>query len=471
MNFGRQFRHGTFITLISQLFKVFIGLFITAILSRLLSAEEYGIVAIVFVFLNFFDLLSQMGLGIGIIQYKNLSDTELSFLHIFSIGISICMSLLFILISPLIVKFYHEPLYYKLIPVLSINLILTGYRLVPEALLRKNFCFKKLNFFLLFSESIGGISAVILAYQGWGVYSLIFKNIITNTLLIILEHFKREFKFEWNLKFRGLKNLYSFSFYQFIYNIINYISNNLDNLLIGKYFNVYQLGIYDRAYKLAKYPLDNIKGVLSNVLYPLLSQYQNQREKLHSLYLQALKLILILFIPASAIILVMSKDIIYILYGPGWYDASTILQILASTIWVQIVTILGGIYLQSISRTDLLVKTGIYSNACMVTGILLGLFWGAKGVAVGYTVSYYIGFILSFKLIYKTMNKSFKEFGSLLILPILISICFTMIVINLQLIIQNPFLRFAIQGIIVIILYLLLIKKLLSMEAFKDILH
>lgn len=471
MDFGRQFRKGTIITIISQVIKVVIGLVITAILSRLLTPDEYGIVAIIFIFLNLFDLFSNVGFGVGIIQYKDLTDKEISCIHILSIGLSIAMMLLFIICSPAIVVFYREPLYYRLIPVVSLNVLLSGLRVVPEALIRKNLQFKKLNTFFLISDILGGICAILLAYLGWGVYALILKSIITNVGLIIMESIHPEFTFSWSTERKGLGKLFFFSFHQFIFNIINYLTRNLDDLLIGRLSTAYQLGIYDRAYKLAKYPLDNVKGIMTNVLYPLLSLYQENLQELYALYLKVLQLFLLLFIPLTAVLAAMGEEIIIILYGDAWSSTIPIFQILALSIWTQVISSMASIYLQSISRTDLLVKTGIYLNVFTVLGIITGLFYGILGVSIGFSVGYYMGSVLSFRLVFKTMNKGIGDFMQLLFKPVMIAAFNVVIIYIIKFLIPSIVLRVFVEALSVLFMYGIVWKKLNLAGQFKEIFH
>lgn len=469
MDFGRTFRNGSMITIISQIIKIGIGLIITGILSRLLTPDEYGVVAIVFVFLNLFDLLSNIGLGVGVIQFKNMSNEELSYVHVVSIIISFFMMAAFIISSPLIVIFYHEPLYYKIIPIVALNIVLTGYRTIPEAILRRDFKFKRLNILFLISDISGGVGAIFLAYTGWGVYALILRNIISNFILIVVESINIGFRFTWSFPKKKMKKFFSFSFYQFRFNIINYITRNIDDLLIGKYLDTQQLGIYDRAYKLTKYPLESVKGVLNNVFYPLLSCYQDRQEEQNKLYIKVLRLFLLIFIPMTAVLDIMSEEIIIILYGTEWYQTISIFRILALSVWVQVISAMGSIYLQSTGRTDLLVVTGKYLNCFSILGIIIGLFFGIKGVAIGFTAGYYIGFFFSFNLIFTIMSKKIIDFLRLLFFPIIISVILCVLAMGIKNIISSIILRAVVEGVCITGVYIIILKVSGMEKEFREI--
>src|SRR5690606_30134284 len=220
-----------------------------------------------------------------------------------------------------------------------------------------------------------------------------------------------------NIQKSSLVELYSFSRNQFLFNIINYFSRNLDHFLIGKYVSLKDLGYYDKAYTLSLYPNQILTSVITPVVQPVLSQYEDQKDVIKRTYITISKLLALVGMPLTVFLIFSAEEIIYILFGNQWGSSVRTFQILAFSIWVQMILSSTGSIFQSSNRTDLMLLSGILSTILNVTGIIIGVILGKiEIVALGLVVSFLINFIqCNYLLMIKVFASKQREFYSNLV--------------------------------------------------------
>ena len=177
---------GIFYTAISRYSNIAAGIFISAILARLLTPAEFGVVAIISVFTSFFGLLSDVGISPAIVQHKSLTEEDLSSIFLFSIALGVFLSVVFFFSAPIIASFYNEPALIILSRIMALAILFSSLQVVPNALMIKNLRFKELSIVTVIVTIITGIVAVILAYLGFSYYALILRNILSGFLGLII---------------------------------------------------------------------------------------------------------------------------------------------------------------------------------------------------------------------------------------------------------------------------------------------
>lgn len=268
-------KRASIINMVSKYSVVLLGLIFNAILARILTPDDYGVVAIATVFTNFFVLFSDMGIGAAVIQNKDLTDTDTNRIFTFTLFLGIALNILFSALSIFLVKIYDNSIYYKIGPLLGVSLAFSAFNMVPNAVLMKSKKFLMVGIRTILTGLMGYIAAVVIALLGGGCYAIVIQSIITSFLVFV-----------WNIISTGLKpntknitisikKIWGFSSYQFGFNIVNYFSRNMDNLLAGYYFGSAQLGFYDKAYRLMRYPVDNLTNIITPSIQPILSEHQN----------------------------------------------------------------------------------------------------------------------------------------------------------------------------------------------------
>lgn len=360
----------------SKYTSLFVQLFITAILARLLPPEDFGTLAIILVFLNLFIPFADMGIGAAIIQYQDLDDRDYGALFTFSIFLALALALVFCAASVPIALFYGNDQLVPLCCVGSLSLLFATLNMVPNGLLLKDQRFLSIGLRLFVVTIVAGAVAIVMAFLGWGVYALVWHNIIAGAITFFWNYLTRPIRFL-TLHFIGpLKKVFSYSAFQFGSSMVNYFSTNLPNLVIGKMFGEAPLGFYDKAYRLTMYPLNGISNVIISVIQPYMAKHQDDLQTIFSYWFKVAKALSLVGVPIAVIFFCASEEIVGIMYGDQWGSAVGLLQILAVSIYFQLVNSVAGAFFLSAGRADLLFRSVAVSTLITVGGLGFGMVFG-----------------------------------------------------------------------------------------------
>ena len=453
---------GIFYNAISKYSGVLINLGITAILSRVLTPSEFGIVALVFVFIGFFNLLGNLGIGPAIVQTLDLTKDDIGSIFVFSGLMAFILALLFFLSAGFISEFYEEPDLVPVVRLLSLSVFFNILSIVPKALNKKELRFKQMGIVNISVQSFTGGVAIFMAMTGFSYYSLVFQNIITGFLGFSIFFYLYPVKIVRKINKSPLKRIASFSTYQFGYNFINYFSRNLDSILIGKYLGNASLGYYNKSYSLMHLPVYNLTHVITPVLHPVLAKHQNDYKYIYNSYLGIIKILAGIGFPLSVFLYFTASELIMILFGPQWERSVPVFQILALSVGLQVCMSSANSIFQATNRTDLLFSSGLVAALFMISGIAYGVFWGESLEAVGYglVAAFTLNFFLIFFLLIKrSLKQSFTAFLKVFLIPIASGIIAAFAFFGLdQLEIGNIFLEFisntTVLGIIIITFFM-----------------
>ena len=384
--------------------KIFLTLIVNAILARILSAEDYGIVAVITVFSTFFTTFSDMGFGSAIIQNKELTDDDVNNIYSFTVYASIALMLIFAVCSFPIASFYEDKVYISLGQMLSISLLFNALNMVPNGILNrdKKFISIAVRTVVVYIGSV--IITIVLAFFGLRYYALAIHAILTALFTFIWNYANTRPKFHFRLQMESIKKVLNYSGYQFAFNLVNYFSRNLDNLLTGKFMGNAELGYYNKAYTLMLYPVNNLTGVISPVLHPILSDYQKQVEIIYRKYMKIVRLLACIGLYIAPVCFLGASEIISILYGKNWGTSVICFQFLSIAIIPQMINSSAGSIFQAIGNTKLLFINSCINTCITIVAILIGVFWGkniqvlSACVAVAYLCHFITAFIMLIKL-------------------------------------------------------------------------
>ncbi|SOC80329.1 polysaccharide transporter, PST family [Salinimicrobium sediminis] len=416
---------GIFYTAIAKYSGVIISLVVGAVLARLLTPEEFGIVALVTVFVTFFNLLGNFGLGPAIVQRKHLTPGDIQSIFSFSLVMGVGLATAFFFSAGLIAGFYEEPELIPIVRILALSILFNIFRIVPSALLLKKLEFKQIGIIKTSVHLLSGLAAIVMAYYNFSYYALVYKSIIDGFLIFIIFFGMVPVIPVLNIRKKPLREIASFSTYQFGFNFINYFSRNLDNLLIGKYLGNANLGYYNKSYGLMMLPVGNLTNVITPVLHPVLSNYQHNKLFIFNTYLKLIKVLAMLGFPLSIFLYFAAPELILIIYGNQWGPSIPVFQILAFTVGFQVCLSSSGSIFQAVDRTDLLFLSGLLSAILMVSGIMYGVFIGGniEAVGLGLVIAFVLNFFQGFFMVtHYALNQSFLLFLKTLIIPLIASL-------------------------------------------------
>lgn len=401
-------RKAVLINASSKYLNILLNILVNAILARLVSPEDYGLMAIVTVFSTLFSTIADMGLSTAVVQDKELTDRDMNSIFSFSIYISFFLGIMFALLSFAIAHFYNEKILIKLGQLLSVSLLFSSMSAVPNGKLNRDKRFLEMSIRNIVIYISSALVAILFAFRGAGIYSLIIQSILSAVFMFVWSEGLTGLRFNLTFSMDSVRRIASYSGFQYAFSLSNYFARNLDNILIGKYMGATQLAFYARSYNLMLYPINNITGVVTPVLHPILSDFQENREYIYVQYVKILKILALIAILVEGCCFFFAKEIIYVFYGKNW-DASIIcFQILSLAICTQMLTGTTGGVFQSLGETKLLFIAGSINIFITVCGMIVGLVIGntIEYVALFVSIAYVFHFFVSF---YIMMKYGFKR--------------------------------------------------------------
>lgn len=428
-----------------------IQIIIQAILSRLLSPKEYGVVAIMQVFIVFFAMLVEAGMGPAIIQNKMLTDDDNMSLFNFSAIFSFIFAVIFGFFGLLLARIYMNPAYIYLTWIQSISILFNGLNIVPVALLNKRKKFKAVNFSAVVGNVIAGVIGVIMAFLGFGIYSLIVSAITTSFVSFCLNRYFANIWFSTKWNKASLVAIWPVSRNQFGTNFINYLSNNSDNILVGKFMGDASLANYNKSFQLLTLPTTLLLNIVNPVLQPILSEYQDDVITIRTTYYSIVHLLALIGVPLSIFLSLSAKQIIFFFFGSQWEGAVVPFSYLAIIVWCQMTSYTNGAIWQSRNQTNYFLFSSIINTIIICLSIIVGILLGSiNSVALCVAVANFVSFYWKFYFITKkALDDSLINLLKNFISPIVLGIL-TFIVLTLESFIDpsNVFFSLVIRGIL-----------------------
>lgn len=429
-----------------------VSLIVSAILARILSPTEFGIVAIANVLIWFFSMFSTMGIGPAIIQRKDLSQQDLNNIFTFTFYVGIIIALIFFFSSWFIAYLYNNEKLIFVCQLLSLNLFFATINMVPGALMSKNLRFKENAIRTLLLQILTGIISVITAYKGLGIYSLLISPIITPLGTFIYNRKFYPISLSSHLSLEPIKRIFSFSAYQFLFELVIYFSRNLDKIIIGKSMNLADLGYYEKSYRLMQLPIQNVSSVISPVLQPIFSRNQESPQFIGEKYNKIIKLLSIISFPLMAFLVMSSREIINLFYGKNWDAAIPIFNILAISISFNIIQSTANSIYISCNQAKLQFQVALRNSITTIIGFIIALFFfkTVTSIAWAWSISLIINFIFTFHTLYnKVLKLPYMSMIKLLISPAICSILICMILFSINKYIETNYLSLLIIKIII----------------------
>jgi O-antigen/teichoic acid export membrane protein len=355
-----------------------------AILTRFLPKEAFGLVAIALVVIEFTNIFVDMGISAAILYKQDSNQKEYSSLYWLNIFISVCIYGVILLLTPLVANFYQQPELIDIIPLLGLNVVFLALGKQHHAILQKQFRFRPIALIGLCSYSIGLVVAIVLVYNNFGVYSLVYSTIvsvaISNLLFLITNFTENPILLHFN--FNETKPYLRVGGYQTGGKILDYISKEADIFIIGKVLGTETLGLYTLTKQIVLKVYSIISPITYNVLSPLLSSIQNEKEKLKKYYLQTINLLTFVNVPAYLMIIAGSREILYLLYGSDYVEGYIVLSALSAFFFISSISNPVGSLQIATGRTDLGFYWTIIRVIISPLFIFIGALYSLEGVAV-----------------------------------------------------------------------------------------
>ncbi|MDC6352778.1 lipopolysaccharide biosynthesis protein [Zeaxanthinibacter sp. PT1] len=427
-NFG-----GSFVQILLQI--IVIG-----VLSRLLTPQEFGVVAIIMIIVTFSELFNQMGIGTAVVQLPGLSHRHISLAYTLSLIIGIIIGALYYLAAPHAADFFNLKNADSAIKFFALFFPIRSFNSISYALLTREMKYSVLVKIGMSSYTFGtGLISIVLAYLNYGYWSLIlgqFASLLISTIfLLIIKPPKITFRYDKE----KISELLFFGTGHTLGSIFNYFAENADNIIVGRMMNTAALGLYSKAFQLLSIPASFFGGIFDKVLFPILSKRQEDHLKLSSFYLFSTSLCFAGLIPVSILIFANAELIVELLLGDQWGAVVLPLRLLILGLAFRFGTKINKSYLKSIG----LIYRGAYYQfifaALMITLCAIGgYYYDISGVAVGVFLATLLNYFqVSFRL-YKKLNFSRSEYLKIITIAVLVNLPLLIISIIINYAFHNP---------------------------------
>ncbi|MBT5305267.1 MAG: MOP flippase family protein [Candidatus Scalindua sp.] len=394
---------------ISQTVTQVLNFIIGVILVRLLTPDVFGLMGMVGVLAGFASLFSDLGMGAALIQKKDAEQKHYSSIFWINIILGIALMTIFMCAAPWIAGFYKEPDLVPLTYLISLNFFVGSFNIVQKTLMQKKMNFKSLAIVEIVVLVFSGSIAIVLAVSGFGVWSLAIKSLLSTSIAVVLMWYISGWRPRFLIDWMAVRELLGFSSNLFGFRTMNYFIRNADNLLVGRFLGSSALGLYDKAYSMMLFPLNNISRVIERVMFPAFSSIQEDKLRIKNIYLQITRSVALITFPMMFGLLVVTESFVITVFGSQWSGMIPVMQALSIVGAIQSIgTLNGNIYLSQ-GRTGLQFKVGTVLGILGVVAIVVGLQWGIKGVAHSYALFSLLAAGPGIKIAVSLVGITFKE--------------------------------------------------------------
>jgi PST family polysaccharide transporter len=372
-----------------------IVLLTTAILARLLSKDDFGLVALAVVAVNYLAVVKDLGLGVALVQRQENVNEAANTVFTLNLIFGICLSGILIPLAPLIADYFQEPQVIPVLRWLGLTFFISALGSVHVVWLMRELDYRRKLVPDMGSALIKGLVSIGLALSGYGVWALVFGQLSGALSSVILFWVIVPWRPRFALDPKITRSLLSFGSSIIGSDILSVSIDNLGYIIIGRLFGVVQLGVYTLAYRLPEMLLIGNLWIMSSVTFPAFANIQKDSDNMRLGFLGAIRLVGLIATPICLGLMITADPIIRVLFGDQWLDAIPILRVLALYALLASVGYHVGDVYKAIGRPNILLYMTILTLVMMIPSLLIGSRFGLVGVAWGYVVAMFIERMIS----------------------------------------------------------------------------
>lgn len=381
-----------------------VGFVVSIILARLLAPEDFGLLAIVMVFIYLASVFQDVGFSTALIQRSEVKESHYSAVFYMNVVMGIILALLLFLIAPYLANFYGSPQLSNLAKFMSLSFIVNSFGLVPRARLQRDMNFKIISVTNILAAFISGAIAIYMACHSYGVWSLAVQVITNQFLANVLLYCFYKYRVSLIFNIDSIKELWGFSSRVFFTGFLDTLFINADALVIGKALNMTTLGYYSRAKSLENFTFRYTSSTLSSVLLPGLSSLQNDPERLKYAVIKVFHLLAFISFFLCGLLFVSSRELIILLLSSKWEPSVIMFQIIIIGAFAQQI---GSLFYNTILGTGNVNKyliINLSGKFLLCLGFISIFIFGIKTYLVLYTLNSIIFFSFGFVFVSQLIN-------------------------------------------------------------------
>ena len=392
-----------------------ISFVISILLARILSPSDYGVIGMIGIFMAIAQTFIDSGFGSALIRKKDCTDTDYSTAFYFNIVVGIVSYLILFISAPFIADFFKTPILVDIVRVLSINLFLNSLTIVQTAKLTAAVDFKSQAKISLIAVIVSGIIGLIMAYHGYGVWSLVYQSVSISIVRTISFWLVTKWKPQRTFSRDSFNYLFGFGSKILSASLLHTIYANLTTILIGKFYTPKDLGYYSRGESLASLPSTNLTSILQSVTYPILSKIQDDDERLIQAYRKYICVTSMVIFFGMCLLAALAKPLILVLLSDKWTNSIIYLQVFCFAYMFDHICQLNLNVLYVKGRSDLVLKLEVIKKTISISMIVAAIPFGILAICIAralYTQiaviinTYYTGKLFNFGYLFQIRDFS-----------------------------------------------------------------
>lgn len=360
-----------------------VTLVVSILLARWLYPEDYGIIAMIIIFISLAEVISEGGFNTALIQKKDADNTDFSTIFFSTLGFSILFYIILFFTSPIIAGFYGIDSLTKVIRVLSISLPFYVLNSIQRAYVAKEMLFDKLFISSLISAVLSGAIGCLMALKGFGVWALVAQKLSSQALITLTLWFTVKWRPVMVFSFDSFKKLFGFGWKIFLTNFIITLFVKIRHLIIGKMFNSSSLAYYERGDQFPSFINDNIIAAIQSVLLPSLSEQQDDRSRVKSMMRRTTKSTALVVCPLMTGLFVVAKPLTLFLLTEKWLPVVPFIQIMCVSNIFKPLTISNAEAIKAMGYSDITLKLEIIKKIIDISILVISCCFGLKAIAYG----------------------------------------------------------------------------------------
>lgn len=424
------------------------NLLVQVLLARLLLPEDFASLAIISTIVNYLGLFVQSGLSIAVVQKEKLTSDDTSTLTTISMLIAFIMYVVIFITATYISDYYDVGELVWPIRVMGLSLFLYAFNSIQTGLLQRKMRFRTIFFRSMLATPISGIIGVIMAYMGYGIWSLIAFNLSNTFIIVLFMNMIPELRLKIGFSLKSAKDLYSFSIKILGTSLVSAGGDTVRTLTIGKYFNANQLAYFDRGLSYSGLVTQIVNTSLSSVMLPVLSRRQEDIDSLRFLVRKSVGMSSFLMIPILVMLAVVAEPLVKIVLSEKWVPCAIYLSLFCLLRIPGIITSIDKQAYYALGKSQVGMYYEIFLLLTNLINLLVMLNYGVLAIAIGFVIVEYLGNFMLFVISSKIFCYTIKERMHDMLKPIISTLVMVFFMFILSFVIRNDDFLFVIQIIV-----------------------
>ena len=446
---------GVFWSLFGKVSTHIVTFIVSIILARLLSPADFGLVGMAMVFVFFTQTFMDFGLTSAVIQKKDPTETQINTVFYISIILGTCLMIAMIILAPYIGRYYNNPEVAKIARFVSYSFVIHALTGLQRALLTKQLEMKVLMGINIIGAFVQGVSGVVLAYLGYGAWSIVYSTFLNNIITTLILWIKSSWRPKWLFNLSEIKGMFMYSYKMFIAGVLNSVYAKLDELIIGKMFSPTALGYYYRSKSFNNMIVAYTSEGLSSMFFPVISHLQDDIDQIRKIVVKSLEIICFTVFALMALLYLDAESLIVILFGDKWFPSVGYFKVLVFISYAYPVSVVLVNILSGMGHSGKFLKLEIWKKVIGLSGMFIGFLWGIYGYLWATVVTTAIGVTFNMFFVSKVIPLKISEQWKILIKYALISLgCVIPVWLLNQLLPHNLWLILIVDTLLFSILYI-----------------